>query len=79
MTARPTLLTPADRLRAAGKLGPYTTPGTAPHVSAPPSPLPVDPAAVRAWAAEHDIEVSPRGRIPSAVVDAYQQAHREAL
>ena len=34
-------------------------------------------AAVRAWAAEHGYEVNERGRIPAAIVDAYQ--HRDQL
>lgn len=33
-----------------------------------------DPRAVRVWAAENGIEVSPRGRIPAAVLDQYRQA-----
>lgn len=32
-------------------------------------------AAIRAWAAEQGIEVSPHGKIPASVVDAYQAAH----
>ena len=35
-------------------------------------------AAVRAWAAENGHEVSPRGRIPVAVNDAYDAAHEPA-
>lgn len=35
-------------------------------------------AAVRAWAAENGHEVSPRGRIPAAVVQAYDAAHESA-
>ncbi len=31
-----------------------------------------DPKAVRAWAAEHGIEISSRGRIPSGVLDQYK-------
>jgi len=34
----------------------------------------VDPKAVRAWAAANGREVSPRGRIPAEVVDAYRAA-----
>jgi hypothetical protein len=30
---------------------------------------------VRAWATEHGLEVSSRGRISKQVLDAYQQAH----
>jgi Lsr2 len=32
-------------------------------------------AAIRAWARENGHEVSERGRIPKAVVEAYQSAH----
>jgi hypothetical protein len=34
-----------------------------------------DRQAVRAWATEHGLEVSSRGRISKQVLDAYQQAH----
>ena len=34
----------------------------------------VDPAAVRAWAASHKIKVSPRGRIPAAVIEQFRAA-----
>jgi hypothetical protein len=33
-----------------------------------------DPKEVRAWAAEHDIEVPTRGRIPSTVVVQFKEA-----
>ena len=33
---------------------------------------PVDPAAVRAWAASNGVAVSPRGRISAAVIDQYR-------
>ena len=32
----------------------------------------VDPKAVRAWATEHGIEISSRGRIPSSVLDQFK-------
>jgi hypothetical protein len=32
-------------------------------------------AAVRAWAATQEIEVSPRGKVPAAVVERYRAAH----
>ena len=35
---------------------------------------PVDPAAVRAWAAAHRIKVSPRGRVPASVVVQFRAA-----
>ena len=34
----------------------------------------IDPKAVRAWAHEHGIEVSNRGRIPAHVLDQYRSA-----
>jgi hypothetical protein len=34
-----------------------------------------DTAAVRAWAKSNGYEVSERGRIPSAVLEAYEAAH----
>lgn len=38
------------------------------------TPTPVDPAAVRAWAAANRIKVSPRGRISAAVVEQFRAA-----
>lgn len=38
------------------------------------SPQP-DNAAVRAWAQDHGYDVSPRGKIPAAVLSAYREAH----
>ena len=35
----------------------------------------VTAAAVRTWALDEGMEVSPRGRIPAAVRDAYDKAH----
>lgn len=35
-------------------------------------------ATVRAWAAENGHEVSPRGRLPAAVTEAYDAAHDSA-
>jgi hypothetical protein len=34
-----------------------------------------DPKAVRAWAAENNIEMPSRGRIPASVLEAYTAAH----
>jgi Lsr2 len=34
----------------------------------------VDLAAVRAWAASHDIKVATRGRVSAAVIDQFRQA-----
>ncbi|MEV5987378.1 Lsr2 family protein [Streptomyces sp. NPDC052051] len=34
-----------------------------------------DPAAVRAWARSHNMDVPPRGRIPKKVYEAFAQAH----
>lgn len=38
------------------------------------APTPVDPAAVRAWAAANKIKVSARGRVPSAVIEQFRAA-----
>jgi hypothetical protein len=42
--------------------------------AAAPVETPVDPAAVRAWAAANKVKVSPRGRIPGAVVEQFRAA-----
>lgn len=34
-----------------------------------------DPKAVRAWAAEQEIDVPARGRIPGALIEQYRAAH----
>jgi hypothetical protein len=34
----------------------------------------VDPAAVRAWAGSNKIKISPRGRIPAAVIEQFRAA-----
>jgi hypothetical protein len=38
------------------------------------TPTPVDPAAVRAWAAANKVKVSSRGRIPAAAVAQFRAA-----
>ncbi|MEV5538481.1 histone-like nucleoid-structuring protein Lsr2 [Saccharopolyspora shandongensis] len=57
-----------------------TRPAPADDVETRPAPAepvdPVDPAAVRAWAADNDIDVPKRGKLPAAVVDAYHDAHQ---
>lgn len=46
--------------------------------AAPPlPPAAPTPAAVRAWAARHGLTVSDRGRVPRAVVAAYEEAHAQ--
>lgn len=35
------------------------------------------PAAVRAWAAEYGLDVGARGRLPQAVIEAYEAAQRD--
>lgn len=47
--------------------------GSVKGVAAPAPTL--DFQAVRAWAAQNQIHVSPRGRIPFAVISAYEEAH----
>lgn len=61
-----TVLTPAQILRARGKLGPYVC-----DVPAQEHPA-EDPAVVRAWAAANNVEVAARGPIPAAAVEAYR-------
>jgi hypothetical protein len=53
-----------------------TTPTGARRSTAPATrtPTPVDPAAVRAWAAANRIKVSPRGRISAAVIEQFHAA-----
>ncbi len=38
----------------------------------------VEPSMVRAWAAENDVAVSPRGRVPQAVLAQYRDAQHPA-
>lgn len=38
--------------------------------------LSIDPKAVRIWAGEQGIDISPKGRIPSEVLMAYQRAQK---
>jgi hypothetical protein len=67
--------TNAKRLR--GVLAPYVEAGrkrarsgkTYRHTAIAP-----DPAAVRAWARSHGMEVPPRGRIPKKVYEAFNEA-----
>jgi hypothetical protein len=61
----------ADVLRARGKLGPYGPQDSPPE---PPAVIEPDPAAVRAWAAEHGIEIRGRGPIPEVVLEQYRKA-----
>ncbi|MEU5950328.1 histone-like nucleoid-structuring protein Lsr2, partial [Micromonospora sp. NPDC047465] len=65
---------PADRPSVAG-----ATDGGAGDVDEPAGPDDVDDAAaerarIREWAADNGIEVSPRGKIPTAVVEQYRAA-----
>lgn len=39
----------------------------------------IDPVAARKWAAEHGIDVAPRGRVPKDVLEAYQAASGRGL
>ncbi|MET9498439.1 histone-like nucleoid-structuring protein Lsr2 [Streptomyces sp. NPDC006552] len=65
--------------------GPFFTPsperraGQEPSPAAPRRPArgPRDSAAVRAWAREHGYDVPERGRIPAAVLTAWEEAHDE--
>jgi hypothetical protein len=77
-----TFQSPAQVLRQRGKLGPYGGEAAVAKVEtftveAEPAPAgepEVDLAAVRAWAADNGIVVSPRGRVARAVVDQYLAA-----
>lgn len=44
-------------------------------IPSPASSRTLDYQAIRAWAAQNKIHVSPRGRIPHTVLNAYQEAH----
>jgi hypothetical protein len=46
-----------------------------PQQAARTTPSRVDRAAVRAWAAEHGLQVSERGRISAEVMSKYEAAH----
>lgn len=35
-----------------------------------------DPASIRAWATENGLEVGTHGRVPAAIVEQYDRAHR---
>lgn len=39
------------------------------------TPVSPDPAAVRAWARSHKMDIPPRGRIPKKVYEAFEAAH----
>jgi hypothetical protein len=53
---------------------PTATPAGRSRVPATRTPTPVDPAAVRAWAAANKIKVSPRGRLSGAIVEQFRAA-----
>lgn len=69
----PGVSTPAARLRALSKLGPYRAVGEGPPPSS--AVMEADPAAVRAWAATVGIEVSAKGRLKADVVERFLAAH----
>ncbi len=48
--------------------------GAAASAPRPSAGAEVDPKAVRAWAAENGVEVSPRGRIKADIVEKYRAA-----
>lgn len=50
------------------------TAGSAGHARPTMVEAPVDPTAVRAWAAANRIKVSPRGRISAAVIEQFRAA-----
>lgn len=47
------------------------------HGSARPVAVRLHSADIRAWAREHGIQVSDRGRIPASVIEQYEAAARE--
>jgi hypothetical protein len=51
-------------------------PASSPRTSATKSSNRADLKAVRAWAVDNGYEVSARGRVPTAVVEAYNNAQR---
>lgn len=61
-------------LNVARKAGGPSRRPSARSASTPSAGSGIDARAVRAWAAENDIEVSPRGRINSKVIDQYRAA-----
>ncbi|WP_445402823.1 histone-like nucleoid-structuring protein Lsr2 [Streptomyces sp. LE64] len=70
----------ARKLRKA--LAPYVHAGRKARAGGQPAPkayrhtaLTPDPAAVRAWARSHQVEVPPRGRIPKRVYEAFDAAN----
>ncbi|MGX2996200.1 histone-like nucleoid-structuring protein Lsr2 [Streptomyces sp. JNUCC 64] len=70
----------ARRLRKA--LAPYVHAGRKARAGDRPAPkafrhttLTADPAAVRAWARSHRMDVPPRGRIPKRVYEAFEAAN----
>ena len=58
--------------RRAGRVEPSSRRGQ----GRPGRPPGADSSAVRAWAAENGVPVSPRGRVPQAVVDQYTSAQQ---
>lgn len=61
----------AARKMSGGRRGSTAGPLKAAFTAVDPA---VDPAAVRAWAKGNGVEVSPRGRIKAAVLEAYRAA-----
>jgi hypothetical protein len=59
---------------AATRVSRRARPGSSPKKSSTTSSRGADLKAVRAWAIENGFEVSARGRIPKAVVEAYNNA-----
>jgi hypothetical protein len=51
------------------------TPGSAPAQRRASRGDRPDPATVRSWAESQGIDVAPRGRVPSTIIEKYQAAH----
>lgn len=62
-TARVTSTSPARRRRAKRGVKPARAAST---------------STVRAWAAENNVDVNGRGRLPASVIEAYETAHKTA-
>lgn len=77
-------LSAENRAKVDELLAPYLRAGRRPRTSAAPAPSLSKAerrrrSAVRTWAAEHGIEVSPRGPIPQHVIDQYDAAELRSL
>lgn len=74
-------LNPANAKKLRKALAPYVHAGRKATRAGKPAkalkytPVTADPAAVRAWARSHKMDVPPRGRIPKKVYEAFEAAN----